>query len=243
MKLIVLKDSKEASKKAAEIIRDLVKDKDDAVLGLATGSTPIETYENLIEMNKKNEISFKNVKTINLDEYIGLDGSHEQSYRYFMNTKLFDHIDINKANTHVPSGVADDLEEEARNYDALIDQLGGQNLQILGVGNNGHIGFNEPNEKLVLGTHLEDLTQSTIDANKRFFDSIDDVPKRAISMGMGSIFKAKKILVLAFGESKAQAIQALGDDTITPLIPVTLLKLHPDVTVIVDEKAASKLNK
>ncbi len=241
MKLIILKDSKEASKKAAEMIRDIIREKEDAVLGLATGSTPIETYQNLIEMNKNNEVSFKNVKTINLDEYIGLDGSHDQSYRYFMNKTLFDHIDIDKNNTHVPSGVADDMEQEAKDYEALIDKLGGQDIQILGVGNNGHVGFNEPHEKLILDTHLEDLTQSTIEANKRFFDSIDDVPKRAISMGMGSIFKAKKILVLAFGEGKADAIKALGDNTITPLVPVSLLKLHPDVTVIVDEKAASKL--
>lgn len=241
MNIIVLKDEKEVSKKAAQIIKDVISKKEDAVLGLATGSSPIKTYENLIEMNENGEISFKKIKTINLDEYIGLDGKHPQSYRHFMNKKLFNHIDIDKENTYIPNGVSTNLKKIAEEYEKLIDDLGGQDLQILGIGRNGHIGFNEPNEELEMNTHIEGLTESTIEANKRFFDSINDVPKEAISMGIGSIFKAKKIILLAFGESKADAIAALGDGRITTQNPSTLLKLHPDITVIVDEKAGSKL--
>lgn len=241
MDLYICKDTVEASLKAANMIKELIKEKKDAVLGLATGSTPIETYKNLVDMYEKKELSFKDVKTVNLDEYIGLSGDHDQSYRYFMNDNLFNHVDINKSNTHVPDGMVTDLDAHADEYEKLIDSLGGQDLQILGIGVNGHVGFNEPNDKLELNTHVEELTESTIEANKRFFVSIDDVPRKAISMGMGSIFKAKKILVLAFGEAKADVIAALSDSKITTQIPVTLLKLHPDVTVIVDEKAASKL--
>lgn len=243
MKLHVVKDSVEGSKKAADLIKNIIEEKNDAVLGLATGSTPIEMYKNLIEMYNNGEISFKDVKTINLDEYLGLAGDHEQSYRYFMDENLFNHVDINKDNTAVPNGLAEDYDQHVADYEAMIDALGGQDCQVLGVGINGHIGFNEPSENLELKTHVEDLTESTIEANKRFFESANDVPKKAISMGIGSIFKAKKILVLAFGETKADAIKALEDSKITTMIPVTLLKLHPDVTVIVDEAAASKLNK
>jgi len=241
MDLYICKDTVEASLKAANIIKELINEKKDAVLGLATGSTPIETYKNLVDMYEKKELSFKDVKTVNLDEYIGLSGDHDQSYRYFMNDNLFNHVDIDKNNTHVPDGMISDLDAHAAEYENLIDSLGGQDLQLLGIGVNGHIGFNEPNEELELNTHVEELTSSTIEANKRFFESADDVPKKAISMGMGSIFKAKKILVLAFGEAKADVIKALSDSKVTTQIPVTLLKLHPDVTVIVDEKAASKL--
>lgn len=241
MNIIVLKDEKEVSEKAAQIIKDVISNNEEAVLGLATGSSPIKTYENLIEMNKNGKISFKKIKTINLDEYIGLDGNHTQSYRHFMNEKLFNHIDIDKENTYVPNGVSKNFEETAKEYEKLIDNLGGQDIQILGIGRNGHIGFNEPNEELEMNTHIESLTESTIEANKRFFDSINDVPKKAISMGIGSIFKAKKIILIAFGESKADAIAALGDGKITTQNPSTLLKLHPDITIIVDEKAGSKL--
>ena len=242
MEIIVLKNKEEVCKKASEIIKDIIKNKDDAVLGLATGSTPIDIYKNLIEMYKKNEISFKNVKTVNLDEYIGLDRANDQSYRYFMDTNLFNHIDIDMKNTYIPNGVAKDFEYESKEYEKLIDELGGQDIQLLGIGRNGHIGFNEPNEKLHLHTHIEDLTESTIDANKRFFDSIEDVPKKAISMGIGTIFKAKKILLVAYGESKADAIKELGTQKITTNNPSTLLKLHTNITVIVDEDAAKKLN-
>ena len=243
MKIYIKKDEKQASQFAANLLRDVVLEKPDALLGLATGSTPIEMYKTLIEMYDNGELSFKDVKTINLDEYVGLAGDHEQSYCYYMNEQFFNHIDINKENTHVPDGLAGDLDGHAKEYETIIDELGGQDLQILGVGSNGHIGFNEPNEELDIFTHVENLAKETIDANKRFFESADDVPKTAVSMGIGSIFKAKKIILLAFGENKADAIKSLEDAKISTKVPVSLLKLHPDVTVIVDEAAASKLNK
>lgn len=243
MNLLIFKDDVEGGKKAAEIIKEVMTEKNDAVLGLATGSTPIEMYKELVKMYNNGDISFKNVKSVNLDEYVGLSGEHEQSYRYFMNDNLFNHVDIDKNNTYVPDGLSNDLTKFVSDYEKLIDQLGGQDCQVLGVGMNGHIGFNEPNAKLELNTHVEDLTPSTIEANKRFFQSANDVPKQAISMGMGSIFKAKKIILMAFGENKADAIKSLEDTKVTTEMPVTLLKLHPDVTVIVDEAAASKLTK
>lgn len=241
MDLFIAKNPEEASIKAAEIIRDVILAKEDAVLGLATGSTPIATYQKLVEMNKNGEISFKKIKTVNLDEYIGLKPDHDQSYRYFMDDNLFNHIDIDKNNTHVPSGISDDFEKGTKEYEDLIDSLGRQDVQVLGIGNNGHIAFNEPNDYLELYTHTEELTESTIEANKRFFESADDVPRRAVSMGIGSIFKAKKIIILAFGKAKADAVKALADTRITTQVPATLLKLHPDVTLIVDEEAASKI--
>lgn len=243
MKIIVCKDSKEGGLKAAEILRDVINENNDAVLGLATGSTPIDMYKSLIQMYENKELSFKDVKSVNLDEYVGLSGEHDQSYRYFMNDNLFNHVDINKENTYVPNGLAEDYDVEVQEYEERIDSLGGQDVQILGVGVNGHIGFNEPSEKLELYTHVEDLTQSTIDANSRNFDTVDDVPKQAISMGLRSIFKAKKIILMAFGENKADAIKSLEDTKVSTLVPVSLLKLHDDVTVVVDEAAASKLNR
>lgn len=241
MNILIFKNEVEGGRKAAEIVKEIINEKKDAVLGLATGSTPIEMYKELIRLYENKEVSFKDVKSVNLDEYVGLSGEHEQSYRYFMNDNLFNHIDIDKNNTYVPNGLSQDFEKEALEYEDLIKRLGGQDCQILGVGQNGHIGFNEPNSKLDSITHVEDLTESTIEANKRFFESVNDVPRKAISMGMGSILKARKIILLAFGEAKADVIKSLEDSKITTEIPVTLLKLHPDVTVIVDESAASKL--
>lgn len=241
MNILIFKNEVEGGRKAAEIVKEIINEKKDAVLGLATGSTPIEMYKELIRLYENKEVSFKDVKSVNLDEYVGLSGEHEQSYRYFMNDNLFNHIDIDKNNTYVPNGLSQDFEKEALEYEDLIKRLGGQDCQILGVGQNGHIGFNEPNSKLDSITHVEDLTESTIEANKRFFESVNDVPRKAISMGMGSILKARKIILLAFGEAKADVIKSLEDSKITTEIPVTLLKLDPDVTVIVDEAAASKL--
>lgn len=241
MNILIFKNEVEGGRKAAEIVKEIINEKKDAVLGLATGSTPIEMYKELIRLYENKEVSFKDVKSVNLDEYVGLSGEHEQSYRYFMNDNLFNHIDIDKNNTYVPNGLSQDFEKEALEYEDLIKRLGGQDCQILGVGQNGHIGFNEPNSKLDSITHVEDLTESTIEANKRFFESVNDVPRKAISMGMGSILKARKIILLAFGEAKADVIKSLEDSKITTEIPVTLLKLHPDVTVIVDESAVSKL--
>lgn len=242
MKVIITKDYAELSKKAADIVAALIKEKPNAVLGLATGSTPIGLYKELIKKYEEKELSFKDIKSVNLDEYVGLDGDHDQSYRYFMNENLFNHIDINKENTFVPAGKAEDMIEEARLYEENIDKLGGQDIQILGIGVNGHIGFNEPSSKLEMYTHIEDLTESTIEANSRFFETIDDVPTTAISMGIGSIFKAKEIILLASGENKAKIMNSLKDSIITPLIPASFLKLHPNVTIIMDE-AAAKLYK
>lgn len=238
MKIIITKDYKELSSVAANIIEKLIQQKENSILGLATGSTPIGLYEELIQKYNEGKISFKNVTTVNLDEYIGLSGDHNQSYRYFMNNTLFNHIDINKDNTYVPNGKAENLNEECTKYENNIDSLGGIDLQILGIGTNGHIGFNEPSSKLELYTHIEDLTESTIHANSRFFDSIEDVPTTAISMGIGSIFKAKEIVLLASGESKAKIMKSLEDSVISPLIPASFLKLHPNVTIIMDEEAA-----
>lgn len=240
MKVIITKNYDEMSQKASELVRDLVNEKPDAILGLATGGTPEGLYANLVEYYENGDLSFKDVKTYNLDEYVGLSGDHDQSYRYYMNEKLFDKVDINKENTHVPNGKADDLEKEAKDYEALIDELSNADLQILGIGTNGHIGFNEPDENLQAYTHVADLTQSTIDANARYFDNADDVPKTAISMGIASILKAKKIVLMASGKNKADAISTFKTDLITTQNPASLIKLHPDVTLIIDEDAAGR---
>ena len=240
--IFLVKDNyDELSVEAANIVSEIIKNNPKAVLGLATGSTPVGMYKELVKKYKNSEISFKEIKTVNLDEYIGLSSDHNQSYRYFMDTNLFNHIDINKNNTHIPDGVAEDLYVETERYDKMIEDLGGQDVQILGVGPNGHIGFNEPDTKLLIPTHVADLAESTIEANSRFFDSVDNVPRQAISMGLGSIFKAKKIILLASGKNKANAIKSLKNDYVTTQIPLTLLKLHPDVTIIVDKEAASLL--
>jgi glucosamine-6-phosphate deaminase len=241
MKLLVVKDYEEMSKVAAETFKEVINEKPNAILGLATGSTPVGLYKKLIEMNKNMEIDFSNVKTVNLDEYVGFGEENPQSYRYFMNENLFNHVNINKSNTFVPNGLAKNLEEETKNYDKRIDELGGIDLQILGIGSNGHIAFNEPDEFLISETHVTKLTQSTIEANSRFFNSIDEVPTKAISMGIGQIMKAKKILLLVKGEDKADAVKELLDGNITTNNPATILKLHTDVTVIIDEKIADKI--
>jgi glucosamine-6-phosphate deaminase len=237
----VFENYDELSAQAAEMFKEVLNTTENPVLGLATGSSPEGLYKALVEMHKNKELDFSNVSTVNLDEYVGLSGDHDQSYRYFMNTHLFDHVNIDKAKTFVPNGLAQDLEQEGKDYDQRIKDLGGVDLQVLGIGSNGHIGFNEPAEKLVLGTHVEDLTESTIEANSRFFETRDDVPKRAISMGLGTILDAKKIILVASGKSKAEAIASLVDEYITTQVPATLLKLHPDVTVLVDKEAASLL--
>ena len=234
MKLIVVKDYDAMSKEAALEMANVINNKPNAVLGLATGGTPIGMYKELIKMNKEGKIDFSNITTVNLDEYIGLS----QSYRYFMNKNLFDHININKKNTFVPNGLAKDIAKEGREYDRMIDELGGTDIQLLGVGNNGHIAFNEPGSSLVSGTHLTDLTESTIEANSRFFESMDEVPKTAITMGLGQIMKSKKILLIASGESKAEAMKMLFSGKITSECPVTMLNMHRDVVVVLDEAAA-----
>lgn len=237
MKFIVCNNYEEISKAAAEIIAELVKSKPDCILGLATGSTPVGTYKELINKNKNGEISFKKVVTYNLDEYYPISPDNDQSYRYFMNDNLFNHIDIPMENTHLLNGEASDPDAECKAYDKAIKAAGGIDIQILGIGRNGHIAFNEPDEALIAPTHKTDLTADTIDANSRFFESADMVPKHALTMGMASIFAAKKIILLANGASKAQAVKELLSDEIKTSNPSTLLKLHPDVTIICDKEA------
>ena len=193
MRVIETKSYAELSRKAANLISAQVLSKPDSVLGLATGSTPIGTYKQLIEWYEKGDLDFSEVKSINLDEYVGLTGDHDQSYRYFMNTNLFNHVNIDKAKTNVPSGVAEDLEAECKRYDALIEEMGGIDLQLLGIGHNGHIGFNEPADSFVAPTHVVELGETTINANARFFSSADEVPKMAVTMGIKAIMQAKKV--------------------------------------------------
>ena len=238
MNIIITENYSEMSKLAAKQIAAIINNKPEAILGLATGGTPIGLYNELIEMNKKNLVSFSKVTTVNLDEYIGLPESHPQSYRYFMNDKLFNYIDVDINRTFVPNGLAEDVAEEGRKYDKMIDDLGGIDIQLLGIGKNGHIAFNEPDEDLIAGTHLTSLTESTIKANSRFFDSIDEVPKYAITMGLGQIMKSKKIILIASGEDKAEAVKALVSGKITTNNPATMLQMHRDVVLIVDKDAA-----
>lgn len=241
MKLIITKNYEELSRKAAEIMAETIKENPKAVLGLATGSSPIGLYKEIIKMNKNDEVNFEKVTTINLDEYCGLAGDHPQSYRYFMNENLFNHINIDKKNTYVPNGLATDEVEEGNRYDAKIEELGGTDLQLLGVGGNGHIAFNEPAKELVFGTHLTGLTNETIEDNARFFKSKSEVPTKAFTMGVGGIMKAKKILIIASGENKAEAVKAMIKGNITTLIPASMLQLHHDVTIVIDESAAKLL--
>ncbi|MCM0650349.1 glucosamine-6-phosphate deaminase [Clostridium swellfunianum] len=241
MRVIVAKNYEEMSRIAAMEIAKLLYVKPEAILGLATGSTPEGVYKELIELNKENRVDFSRVTTYNLDEYKGLTGDHAQSYRYFMNTRLFNHVNIDKNRSHVPNGVADDFEKECDEYDAAIENAGGIDLQLLGIGRNGHIGFNEPSDFLNLNTHVTDLTEDTIKVNSRFFDNIDEVPTQAITMGLGSIMKAKKIILLASGESKAEIIAKLVEEKISTRIPASMLQVHPNVLVIVDQEAAALL--
>lgn len=235
MRIIKASNYNEMSRCAANIIAAQITLKPDSVLGLATGSTPIGTYKLLVESYQQGNLDFSKVKSVNLDEYCGLDGSHDQSYRYFMNTNLFNHVNIDMANTNVPNGIATDLEQECKRYDRLLEELGGVDLQLLGIGHNGHIGFNEPNEFFDKTTHVVDLKQSTIDANSRFFEKIEDVPKRAITMGIKSIMSAKKVLLVA-GADKKDIIERALFGPITPQVPASVLQFHNDLIVVVSEK-------
>ena len=239
MKLIRVADAAQAGKVAAEIIAQKIKSCPDCVLGLATGSTPIETYNNLVQMYRQGSVDFSQVRGVNLDEYIGLGAEHDQSYAWFMRQYLFDHVNIDPANTYIPNGLETDSDKECRRYDAVIEALGGIDLQLLGIGPNGHIGFNEPSDAFAKGTHRVDLTEATIAANSRFFESIDQVPKQAYSMGIQNIMHARQLLMVATGENKAHAVRDafLGD--INPWVPASVLQLHPDFTLIADEAALS----
>ncbi len=241
MRIYSGKNYKEMSRKAANIISAQIILKPDSVIGLATGSTPIGTYEQLIEWCKKGDLDFSQVTTINLDEYKGLSGDNDQSYRYFMNTHLFDKINIDKAKTFVPNGLEADSAKACREYNDIINGSGGIDLQLLGLGHNGHIGFNEPGEAFEKETHCVDLTKSTIDANKRFFEKEEDVPRQAYTMGIKSIMQAKRILVVVSGADKADIVAKAFTGPVTPEVPASVLQLHNDVTLVGDEAALSRL--
>ena len=239
MKLIIARDYEEMSKKAAQIIAEEIKKKPNLVLGLATGGTPVGTYRELVKMYKNGEVDFSRVITFNLDEYLGLSPDDERSYHYYMYSNFFNHVNVKPENIHIPNGVAEDIDEECRRYDEAIEKAGGIDLQLLGIGVNGHIGFNEPGDELLTATHVTNLAPDTIKANARFFESIDEVPKKAITVGLGTIMKAKKIILLASGREKAKIMaELLDEDAVSTKVPASFLLLHRDVTIIMDEEAA-----
>lgn len=242
MRIVIAQDYKEMSRMAADHIEQLINADPSCVLGLATGSTPLGLYGDLAKDHEAGKVSFKDVTTFNLDEYCGLSGDHDQSYRYFMNENLFNKVDIDIAATHVPAGLGNDLEAEGKRYDEAIIDAGGIDLQLLGLGHNGHIGFNEPCDEFPKGTHVVELTESTINANSRLFDSIDEVPRKAITMGIGTIMAARSVLVVASGADKANIVREAFLGPVTPEVPASILQFHPDALVIVDAEAGSKLN-
>ena len=238
MKVIVTNSYDETCAVIANMIKELVNAKPDAKLGLATGGTPVPIYKKLIEMNKAGEVDFSRVHTVNLDEYCGIPGTHDQSYRYFMDTNLFDYINIDKKNTFVASGMGD-FEANARELEEKVREGGAADLQLLGIGNNGHIAFNEASDQLIAVAHTEKLTERTINANARFFEKKEDVPTMAITMGMGDILAAKKVVLAATGLAKVPAIKGLiMDDVITTQNPSTMLKMHEDAVVVIDRELA-----
>ena len=241
MRIIKAKDYDAMSRAAAHIIAAQIQLKPNCVLGLATGSSPIGTYKQLIEWNKAGDLDFSAVRSVNLDEYAGLTPDHDQSYAYFMRTNLFDHINVDPANTNIPDGMAPDEAEECARYDKVIRDLGGIDLQLLGLGVNGHIGFPEPADAVSTGTHQVTLTESTRDANKRFFASIDEVPTHARTMGTREILQARRVLMVASGANKAQAIKDAFFGPVTPQVPASILQYHPDFTLVADEAALSLL--
>ncbi|MCD6404926.1 MAG: glucosamine-6-phosphate deaminase [Planctomycetes bacterium] len=241
MEVIVKENYEQMSRLAAEMIADLVRSKPRSVLGLATGSTPVGTYKELIRMHKEDGLDFDQVVTFNLDEYVGLPTTHTESYRYFMNDNLFNHINIRKENTHVPDGLAKDVTASCTEYERMMVEHGGIDVQLLGIGGNGHIGFDEPGSSLASRTRVKTLTKETREDNSRFFASIDEVPKYAITMGIGTILDTRRVILLANKESKADAISAAVEGPITAMCPASALQLHPAVTIITDKAAASKL--
>ncbi|MCI5509424.1 MAG: glucosamine-6-phosphate deaminase [Oliverpabstia sp.] len=241
MRFIVTKDYNDMSRKAANIISAQIITKPNCVLGLATGSTPVGTYKQLVEWYNKGDLDFSEVSTVNLDEYKGLDHDNDQSYYYFMMNNLFKHVNIDLSRTHVPDGTEPNPEKACADYEKIVKSYGGIDLQLLGLGHNGHIGFNEPSDNFAKVTHCVDLTESTIKANARFFEKIEDVPTQAYTMGIGTIFKAKRILLIASGKDKAEIVKKAFCGPIDPQVPASILQLHPDVTVVLDEDAASLL--
>ena len=239
MKIIRTKDYDHMSRQAANIISAQVILKPDSILGLATGSSPIGIYRQLIRWYEKGDIDFSRVSTVNLDEYVGLGPDHDQSYAYFMHTNFFDHINADPARLHIPSGIAADGDAECARYDALIRSFGGIDLQLLGLGPNGHIGFNEPSDVFEKGTHKVTLTDATIQANKRFFADEKDVPRYAYTMGICDILQAKRVVMIVSGEAKAQILKDAFFGPVTPRIPASILQLHTDFTLVADEAALS----
>lgn len=240
MKIYKVKDYEEMSRKAAAVIASQIISKPDSVLGLATGSTPIGTYKHLVAAYKAGDLDFSQIKSANLDEYRGLTKDNNQSYYYFMNNHLFQHVNIDPANTNIPDGTNNDPDAECARYEEVIKSLGGVDLQLLGLGHDGHMGFNEPCDHFDKITHCVDLTEMTIEANKRFFASADDVPRQAYTMGCGTIMRAKKILILVSGADKADILYQVVNGPVTPQVPASLLQFHPDVILIADEAAMSK---
>ena len=243
MRIYETANYEEMSRKAANILAAQVISKPDSVLGLATGSTPIGMYDQLVEWYNKGDVDFSEVKTVNLDEYKGLARDNDQSYYYFMHKHLFDRVNINPDNTNVPDGTQMDSEKECARYEKLIESMGGVDIQLLGIGRNGHIGFNEPDNCFAKTTHCVELTESTIEANKRFFASADDVPRQAYTMGIGTIMKAKKILLIVNGEDKADALAKAVYGPVTPEVPASILQFHNDVVIVADQAALSKMPK
>ena len=241
MRVIIVKDTEEMGKKAADLIAEEMKKKTSFVLGLATGSTPLPLYKDFIKRNKVEEMDFSTVITFNLDEYIGLEPTHNQSYRHFMNENLFDHVNILKKNTHVPNGMAEDIDASCQEYEKMIEEIGGIDYQVLGIGANGHMGFNEPGSSLGSLTRIKTLTEETISDNARFFKRKENVPMQAITMGIGTIMKSRKIVLLAAGANKADAIRAALEDPITSMSPSSALQLHRFVTYVITEDCATKL--
>ena len=241
MRIIRTANYEEMSQQAANIIASQIILKPDCILGLATGSTPEGLYANLVEKNKCGDIDFSKVTTVNLDEYVGLSTDHEQSYRYFMNHNLFNHVNIDATRTFLPNGMAEDIDAECKRYDAMLAQLGGADIQLLGIGHNGHVAFNEPDDAFEPATHKVALSQSTIEANSRFFDSMDAVPKFAVTMGIGGIMSAKTLLLVASGKDKAEAVKAAVTGPVTPQVPASILQFHPNAIIVADEDALSLL--
>ena len=241
MRIYKATDYNDMSRKAANIISAQIIMKPDCVLGLATGSSPVGTYKQLIEWYNKNDLDFSEVTSINLDEYKGLSPEDPQSYRYFMNTHLFHRINISYDHTYVPDGTETDSHKACQAYNELLHQVGPADLQILGLGHDGHIGFNEPSDHFEDETHCVDLTETTIQANKRFFASEDDVPRQAYTMGIGTIMRCKKLIVVVSGKDKASILKQVIQGPVTPEVPGSILQFHPDCIIIADEDALSEM--
>ncbi len=244
MRVIITKDYDAMSRRAAKFVRELIEKKPDAVIGFATGSTPIGLYKELIRMHKEEGIDFSKIVTFNLDEYIGLPKDHPESYHTFMWENLFKHINVNPSNVHIPDGTVPDVEAYCQWYEERIKKFGGIDLQILGIGRDGHIGFNEPGSSLGSRTRIKTLARETIEDNARFFDGdINKVPRQAITMGVGTIMEARTLLLLASGKNKAEAVKKTVEGPITAMVPASIMQLHPKAILVLDEEAASLLER